>query len=111
MSNQMKTILVVGATGSIGSLVVEEAHRQGHSFRALMRSADKARRLPAKAEAVIGDLTRPAPQFSKRRSGTLTPLSSPMDRMVVGRLARRQSITAESGTFSQHSVRGKPALR
>ncbi len=52
-------ILVVGATGSIGSLVVEEALRQGHSVRALLRSADKARRLPAKAEAIVGDLTRP----------------------------------------------------
>jgi len=59
MSNQSMTILVVGATGSIGSLVVEEALRQGYSVRALVRSAEKARRLPAKAEAVIGDLTRP----------------------------------------------------
>jgi len=59
MSNQSMTILVIGATGSIGSLVVEEAIRQGHSVRALVRSAQKARRLPAKAEAAIGDLTRP----------------------------------------------------
>ncbi len=59
MSNPSMTILVIGATGSIGSLVVEEALRQGHSVRALVRSVEKARRLPAKAEAVIGDLTRP----------------------------------------------------
>lgn len=59
MSNQSMTILVIGATGSIGSLVVEEALRQGYSVRALMRSAEKARRLPARAEAAIGDLTRP----------------------------------------------------
>src|SRR5271165_6782746 len=59
MSKQSMTILVIGATGSIGSLVVEEAFRQGYSVRALVRSAEKARRLPAKAEAVIGDLTRP----------------------------------------------------
>ena len=52
-------ILVIGATGSIGSLVVAEALRQGYSVRALVRSHEKARRLPAKAEAVIGDLTRP----------------------------------------------------
>jgi uncharacterized protein YbjT (DUF2867 family) len=50
---------VIGATGSIGSLVVEEALRQGYSVRALVRSPEKARRLPAKAEAAIGDLTRP----------------------------------------------------
>jgi uncharacterized protein YbjT (DUF2867 family) len=59
MSNQSMTILVVGATGSIGGLVVEEAIRQGYSVRALVRGPEKARRLPAKAEAVIGDLTRP----------------------------------------------------
>ncbi len=52
-------ILVVGATGSIGRLVVEEALRQGHSVRALVRSPEKARRLHAKAEIVVGDLTRP----------------------------------------------------
>jgi len=59
MSNRSMTILVIGATGSIGSLVVEEALRQGNSVRALARSQEKARRLSAKAEVVIGDLTRP----------------------------------------------------
>lgn len=59
MSKQSMILLVIGATGSIGSLVVEEALRRGYSVRALVRSAEKARRLPAKAEAVIGDLTRP----------------------------------------------------
>ena len=53
------TALVIGATGSIGSSVVEEALRQGYSFHALVPSPEKARRLPAKAESVIGDLTRP----------------------------------------------------
>jgi uncharacterized protein YbjT (DUF2867 family) len=53
------TALVVGATGSIGSLVVQEAIRQGHAVRALVRSQAKARQLPREAEAVIGDVTRP----------------------------------------------------
>lgn len=52
-------ILVVGATGSIGQLVVEEALHQGHSVRALVRSPEKARNLSAKAEIVVGDLTHP----------------------------------------------------
>jgi uncharacterized protein YbjT (DUF2867 family) len=54
-----RKILVVGATGSIGRLVVEEALRQGHSVRALVRNIERARRLPAKTEIVLGDLTRP----------------------------------------------------
>jgi uncharacterized protein YbjT (DUF2867 family) len=32
------TVLVVGATGSIGRLVVEESLRQGHAVRALVRT-------------------------------------------------------------------------
>ncbi len=59
MSKQSMTVLVIGATGSIGRLVVEEALAKGYAVRALVRSTEKARHLPAKAEAVIGDLTRP----------------------------------------------------
>jgi uncharacterized protein YbjT (DUF2867 family) len=53
------TVLVVGATGSIGCLVVEEALRQGHAVRALVRTSGKARRLPPEAQVVLGDVTRP----------------------------------------------------
>jgi uncharacterized protein YbjT (DUF2867 family) len=53
------SVLVVGATGRIGRLVVEEAIRQGHPVRALVRTTDKARQLPSEAQVVIGDVTRP----------------------------------------------------
>jgi uncharacterized protein YbjT (DUF2867 family) len=53
------TVLVVGATGSIGRLVVEDALRRGYVVRALVRTPDKARRIPAPARAVVGDVTRP----------------------------------------------------
>jgi uncharacterized protein YbjT (DUF2867 family) len=53
------TVLVVGATGSIGTLVVDEALRQGHAVRALVRNPAKARDLPRAAQVVIGDVTRP----------------------------------------------------
>jgi uncharacterized protein YbjT (DUF2867 family) len=59
MTDRLLTILAVGATGSIGSLVVEEAIRQGHAVRALVRTASKARQLSRRAETVIGDVTRP----------------------------------------------------
>ena len=52
-------VLVVGATGSIGSLVVEEALRAGHAVRALVRDPQRASRLPAQVERAVGDLTRP----------------------------------------------------
>jgi uncharacterized protein YbjT (DUF2867 family) len=52
-------VLVVGATGSIGRLVVEEAIRQGHTVPALARDLRKASRLPKEAAVIAGDLTRP----------------------------------------------------
>jgi uncharacterized protein YbjT (DUF2867 family) len=52
-------VLVVGATGSIGLLVVKEALAHGHTVRALVRSQAKARQLPPEAQVVIGDVTRP----------------------------------------------------
>ena len=59
MSNARMTVLVVGATGSIGKLVVEEALREGHAVRALVRNPGKARQLPPEAQVVVGDVTRP----------------------------------------------------
>ena len=59
MSTPRMTVLVVGATGSIGRIVVEEALRQGHAVRALVRNPDKARQLPPDAQVVVGDVTRP----------------------------------------------------
>lgn len=57
------TVLVVGATGSIGRLVVEEAIRQGHGVRALARDPGKARQLPPETRMVIGDVIRPETLF------------------------------------------------
>jgi uncharacterized protein YbjT (DUF2867 family) len=53
------TTLVVGATGSIGRLVVAEAIHHGHSVRALVRSLSRARDLPSEARLIEGDLTKP----------------------------------------------------
>ena len=52
-------VLVVGATGSIGRLVVEEAARAGYEVRALVRDGSRGRDLPHGARAVVGELTRP----------------------------------------------------
>jgi uncharacterized protein YbjT (DUF2867 family) len=59
MTKPPLTVLVVGATGSIGRLVVEEAVKNGHAVRALARDPRKARRLLPGAEVVAGDLTDP----------------------------------------------------
>ncbi|MGF9566048.1 SDR family oxidoreductase [Neorhizobium sp. JUb45] len=50
-------ILSVGATGSIGRLVVPEALSAGHSVRALVRDTRKGRALGDNVELVLGDLS------------------------------------------------------
>ena len=57
MNTAQHRLLVVGATGSIGRLVVEEALSAGLAVRALVRNLQAAKRLPAQAERVQGDLT------------------------------------------------------
>jgi uncharacterized protein YbjT (DUF2867 family) len=59
MTTLKKLLLVVGATGSIGRIVVEEAVKEGYAVRALARSQAKAAQLPPTAQVVIGDVTRP----------------------------------------------------
>lgn len=59
MTTQTSAVLVVGATGSIGRLVVAEAIHAGYTVRALVRDPGKARGLAPQAQPVVGDLTRP----------------------------------------------------
>lgn len=54
------TILIVGATGSIGRHTVTEALAQGYRVRALARDADRASTVvPAHAQIIVGDVTQP----------------------------------------------------
>jgi nucleoside-diphosphate-sugar epimerase len=54
------TVLIAGATGSIGRYAVAEALQQGYAVRALVRDQNRAARiLPDGVDLVIGDLTRP----------------------------------------------------
>ena len=50
------SILVIGSTGTIGSLVVEGLAKQGAKVSAMVRQVGKAS-LPAGVEGVVGDLT------------------------------------------------------
>lgn len=60
MTGEIRTVLAVGATGSIGRLVVQELLDAGLEVRALVRDVGRARRaLPSGIGLVGGDLTRP----------------------------------------------------
>ncbi|WP_026554550.1 SDR family oxidoreductase [Arthrobacter sp. 35W] len=58
MAHKPGTVLVVGATGSVGRLVVTEGVRQGYETRALVRGSSRAGRLDTAASMVVGELTR-----------------------------------------------------
>ena len=59
MTSRPSHVLVVGATGGIGRLVVEQALADGYAVRGLVRNEQRSRLLPAGAEAVVGDVSRP----------------------------------------------------
>src|SRR4051812_38709066 len=61
MTNSADThnILVLGATGGTGRLIVRDALAQGHAVTALVRSPDKAGDLGG-ARLVVGDARDPA---------------------------------------------------
>src|SRR5438034_8592996 len=54
------SVLVTGASGLVGSHVVEALVARGEPVRALVRPASRAAVLPLGAEAVTGDVTDPA---------------------------------------------------
>jgi len=64
------SILVTGATGAIGSLVVQGLARQGAAVRALVRSPGKAA-LPAGVTEVVADMTD-VPSMRRALSGVRT---------------------------------------
>ena len=74
MTSRPRTVLVVGATGSIGRLVVAEAVAQGYITRALVRDPGKARQFPADVQVVVGDVTHP---------GTLSAAVDGADAIVI----------------------------
>jgi uncharacterized protein YbjT (DUF2867 family) len=59
MSESSRIVLAVGATGSIGRHVVDEAIKQGYRVRALVRDVAKSHVLPADAKIAVGDVTLP----------------------------------------------------
>ncbi|ELE9238658.1 SDR family oxidoreductase [Enterobacter kobei] len=66
-------VLIVGATGSIGRLVVEMSIEMGHQPKALVRSQQKSKMLPRGVEIVYGDVSVPE---------TLTGIGDDIDAVI-----------------------------
>lgn len=59
-TNSASRVLVAGATGGVGQLVVADLLAQGYAVRSLTRSADKAQKMfEGKTEIAVGDIRRP----------------------------------------------------
>ena len=58
MEKDTKTLLVVGASGSIGRLVVQQALSDGYKVRALVRDRRQSDLFPPAAEVAVGDLSQ-----------------------------------------------------
>jgi uncharacterized protein YbjT (DUF2867 family) len=56
MANEENTVLIIGATGTVGREAVRATLARGGKVRALVRSTTRAEQLPAGVEPVIGDL-------------------------------------------------------
>lgn len=59
MTQKMSTVLVIGASGSIGRHVVAESLRAGYETRALVRDPGQASLFPDGTRVVVGDPARP----------------------------------------------------
>lgn len=68
------TILVIGATGGVGSAVLAGLASRGLSVRGMTRYPTNLEKLPAGAEGVVGDLTAP---------GSLTNAFKGVDRLFL----------------------------
>ena len=73
MTAEVNTVLVVGATGQTGRVLVATTLEHGLRVRALARDVDRARRLLPGTDAVFGDLTDAA---------TLTPAVEGVDAVI-----------------------------
>src|SRR5262245_26121062 len=56
-ANTQQTILVAGATGTVGRQIVQQLAQAGHQVKALTRNPQA--NFPAGVEIVVGDLTAP----------------------------------------------------
>lgn len=76
-------VLVTGATGQTGRLLVASLIENGSSVRALLRSPDKAASLGTGVEVFIGDVTDPA-SLVKAFEGTAVIISTIGARFPIG---------------------------
>jgi nucleoside-diphosphate-sugar epimerase len=106
----MMQILLTGATGYIGSAVLETFVRAGHAVTALVRDPEKAEYVSRRGvRAVIGDLDRPSSYAAEAERAEVvvhTALDSSARRDKVD----RQAVDTFLAAATNRAAEGKPAV-
>ena len=107
-------VLVTGATGRVGRLVVDELLHAGVSVRALTRRPEQAS-LPAGVEVVAGDLTVPE-SLDAGLATLFIPVSNGLSWLrATGRLQPGESVVVlgvgQHGLASVAAARSRPMTR
>ncbi|HEY3161034.1 MAG TPA: NAD-dependent epimerase/dehydratase family protein [Vicinamibacterales bacterium] len=106
----MMQIFLTGATGYIGSAVLETFVRAGHAVTALVRDPEKAEYISRRGvRAVIGDLDRPSSYAAEAERAEVvvhTALDSSARRDKVD----RQAVDTFLAAAANRAAEGKPAV-
>jgi nucleoside-diphosphate-sugar epimerase len=102
-------IFLTGATGYIGSAVLDALLRYGHDVTALVRHPEKAERVTERgAKAVVGDLARPV-SFEAVAESCETIVHTAFDRTKQGNDIDRRAIDTLTGVGIRRADAGLPA--
>jgi nucleoside-diphosphate-sugar epimerase len=103
----MRTFLT-GATGYVGSAVLDTLLRARHEVTALVRDTEKAERLRLRGvQAVVGDLSM-AKSYAPAAEGCDAIIHTALDRSKRATHVDRQAIDTLLGAAIRHSAKGHP---
>lgn len=103
----MRTFLT-GATGYIGSAVLDTLVRNRHEVTALVRDPEKAERLRVRGvHAVVGELSVPK-SYAQAAEACDTIIHTALDRSKRAAQVDRQAIDTLLGAAIRHSAKGQP---
>ena len=100
-------IFLTGATGYIGSAVLDAFLRGGHEVVALVRDPSQAERLAPRVETVLGELSRPKSYAAAAESADAI-VHTAYEGSKRGPQVDRQAIDALLGAAIKRSAKGQP---
>src|SRR5215510_4029837 len=109
MSSARTRSFLTGATGYIGSAVLDALLRYGHDVTALVRHPEKAERVTQRgAKAIVGDLSRPV-SYEAVAESCETIVHTAFDRTKQGSEVDRRAIDTLAGVGNRRADAGLPA--